>query len=148
MISCLTSALTLGSSSRVDRDGTNDFVFHHFDFNAGTSSLRWARITNEGMLDSTDLVFTPDLFDLPSLGANEVYGNPSPRALEDMNGDGLPDLIFIATVLAPNGAGIRYRFYYTLNTLPPPSPQLVGDVDGDGIVGILDFLLVLANWTV
>jgi len=147
-LNCLTSALTLGlSPSRVDLDGngTEDFVIFLVD--QGTPILRWARITSEGMLDTTDLVFTPDLFDLPSLGGDEVWTGAHPRAFEDMNGDGLPDLIFLASTTAP-GPVYRSRFFYALNTLPPPPSPLVGDVDGDGIVGILDFLLVLENWTV
>ena len=146
---CLTDALNLGFSSRVDLDGDGkeDFVSLAFDQDTWTSFLRWARITSEGMLDSTDLLFTPDLFDLPSLSGDEVYTSVFPRAFEDMNGDGLPDLIFQAGTIAPDNV-FRSRFFYALNTLPPPPSPLVGDVDGDGIVGILDFLLVLENWTV
>jgi hypothetical protein len=29
----------------------------------------------------------------------------------------------------------------------PPSGACLGDLDGDGTVGIVDFLLLLANWT-
>ena len=144
---CLALPLTL-SHSRVDLDGdgTEDFVTPVFDQDTSTTYLRWARITSEGMLESTDFVVTPDLFDLPSLGGDEVWTSVVPRAVEDMNGDGLPDLIFSAGTTAP-GFVYRYRYFYALNTLPPPPAPLIGDVDGDGTVGILDFLLVLANWT-
>ena len=144
---CLTYVMSVGSPSRVDLDGdgTEDFVVVMFAKDPASAILRWARITSEGMLDTTDLVFTPDLFDLPSLGGDEVWTGAHPRAFEDMNGDGLPDLIFLASTTAP-GPVYRSRFFYSLNTNTPPPAPLIGDVDGDGIVGILDFLLVLANW--
>ena len=145
---CFIYGMNLNPSTRVDLDGDGkeDFVSTFFDKDTQATYVRWARITSEGMLDSTDLLFTPDLFDLPSLSGDEVYTGALPRAFEDMNGDGLPDLIFAASTTAP-GPVYRNRFFYALNTLPPPPSPLVGDVDGDGIVGILDFLLVLANWT-
>ncbi len=147
-ILCLKSMISIGQTSRVDLDGdgVDGWVIHLFDL--GVVSVRWIRITSEGMLETTDFIFTAELFDLPSLGGNEVYLDPSPRAFEDLNGDGLPDLIFEAAVTTSGGSFIRSRFFYSLNTSTPPQPPLVGDVDGDGIVGILDFLLVLENWTV
>ncbi len=48
------------------------------------------------------------------------------------------------SVTGPVEYSVTYNAtYVTLNVVVPPTP---GDLDGDCMVGIVDFLVLLANW--
>ena len=65
-------------------------------------------------------------------------------AVGDFNGDGEPDLVTVNTAQAvPEDGGATAGSVSVFLSQRPPCP---GDVDFNGHVGIVDFLLVLANW--
>ena len=136
------------SPKDIDGDGVNEIVTEsRYILNGQPTVLVWAKVNGDGSFEVMPPVFLGEAtLDLPALGVGESYALHV-LALRDINDDGLPDAI-IGVQVHSGGGFVRGRVYYTLNTLPPPPPPLIGDVDGDGIVGILDFLLVLENWTV
>ena len=142
--SCVAGGLRL-RDGEVDFDGDGvDEIYSLVNSGFGIG-LVWAKVNGDGSLDGMPpIILDETTLNLPALGdgeSREIF----PLAFRDMNGDGLPDAIITVRVSGPGF--VSGRVYYTLNILPPPPPPLVGDVDGDGIVGILDFLLVLENWT-
>ena len=64
------------------------------------------------------------------------WGGCAALTFGDLTGDGIVDIVDLGRLLMSWGP------------CPPPCPPpCTGDLDADCTVGIIDFLLLLANWT-